>query len=56
MSDSVERLTAALADRYAIDHGIGRGGMPTVYRARDLKHKRDVAIKVLRSELAVGRG
>ena len=44
-------LKDALADRYAIDTEIGRGGMATVYRADDLRHGRRVAIKVLRPEL-----
>ena len=52
MSDALDRLTAALADRYAIDREIGRGGMTTVYLAEDLKHHRKVALKVLRPELA----
>ncbi|MBE0594833.1 MAG: protein kinase, partial [Gemmatimonadales bacterium] len=46
------RLTAALADRYAVERELGRGGMATVYLAEDLKHRRHVAIKVLRPELA----
>ena len=57
MSDVAEPLTllkAALADRYAIERELGRGGMATVYLARDLKHDRPVAIKVLRSELTHG--
>ena len=45
------RLTQALADRYQIEGENGRGGMATVYLAQDLKHARQVAIKVLRSEL-----
>jgi len=48
----LDRLKAALADRYAIEREIGRGGMATVYLAEDLKHHRKVAIKVLRSELS----
>ncbi|MGH9260270.1 MAG: serine/threonine-protein kinase, partial [Acidimicrobiales bacterium] len=48
----MDRLCAALADRYRIDSEIGRGGMATVYLAEDLKHGRPVAIKVLRPELA----
>jgi serine/threonine-protein kinase len=48
----VERLTAALADRYRIERELGQGGMATVYLAEDLKHHRKVAIKVLRPELA----
>ena len=49
---SVDRLASALADRYQIVRELGAGGMATVYLARDLKHDRDVAIKVLRPELA----
>src|SRR5215831_18413941 len=52
MSDSLPRLTAALADRYRIDRELGSGGMATVYLAQDLKHDRKVALKVLRPELA----
>ena len=52
MTDSVERLTASLADRYRIERELGQGGMATVYLAHDLKHDRPVAIKVLRPELA----
>src|SRR5215471_14239771 len=48
---TTERLRAALADRYAIEREIGAGGMATVYLARDLKHDREVALKVLRPEL-----
>jgi eukaryotic-like serine/threonine-protein kinase len=50
------RLTAALAGRYAIARELGAGGMATVYLARDLKHDRDVALKVLRPELAAVLG
>ncbi len=50
------RLTSALADRYTIEHELGSGGMATVYLAEDLKHKRKVAIKVLRPELAAAIG
>jgi serine/threonine protein kinase/Tol biopolymer transport system component len=52
MSDSIARLTAALADRYRIERELGAGGMATVYLAEDLRHDRKVAIKVLRPELA----
>src|SRR2546422_8973644 len=46
------RLTAALADRYRIERELGHGGMAPVYLAHDLKHDRQVALKVLRPELA----
>jgi dienelactone hydrolase len=53
----LDHLRAALSDRYTIEHEIGRGGMATVYLAHDLKHDRDVALKVLHAEVAstVGR-
>jgi len=51
MTDTA-RLTAALADRYRIERELGHGGMATVYLAHDLKHDRQVALKVLRPELA----
>ena len=47
-----KRLSAALADRYLIQEEIGSGGMATVYRAEDLKHRRSVAVKVLDPELS----
>ncbi|MBI4502861.1 MAG: serine/threonine-protein kinase [Gemmatimonadetes bacterium] len=52
MSDVLARLKTALADRYAIERELGRGGMATVYLAEDLKHDRKVAVKVLHPELA----
>jgi len=52
MTDRVARLNAALEGRYSVLSEIGEGGMATVYRARDLRHDRDVAIKVLRQEVA----
>jgi serine/threonine-protein kinase len=52
MSYPTERLTTALADRYRIERELGQGGMATVYLAEDLKHKRKVALKVLKPELA----
>jgi predicted Ser/Thr protein kinase len=51
-----DRLTAALAARYEVRDELGRGGMATVYLAADLKHHREVAIKVLRSDLAASLG
>ncbi len=56
MTDQLDRLTTALADRYPIERSLGAGGMTTVYLARDLKHGRQVAVKVLRSELAMTIG
>ncbi|MDX2122063.1 MAG: serine/threonine-protein kinase [Gemmatimonadota bacterium] len=50
--NSLARLTAALSDRYRLERELGAGGMATVYLAQDLKHDRQVAIKVLRPELA----
>ncbi len=54
--DAVAQLTAALAGRYAVDHEIGRGGMATVYLARDVRHNRKVALKVLDPELGAVLG
>jgi len=54
--DVADRLNAALADRYAIEREIGRGGMATVYLARDLRHQRAVAVKVLHPEIAAALG
>jgi serine/threonine protein kinase len=48
MSDPITRLNAALEGRYEIRRELGQGGMATVYPARDQRHNRDVAIKVLR--------
>ncbi|MCH7716334.1 MAG: protein kinase [Gemmatimonadetes bacterium] len=56
MSDTLDRLKTALADRYAIERELGAGGMATVYLAEDLKHHRKVAVKVLRPELAAAIG
>jgi eukaryotic-like serine/threonine-protein kinase len=50
------QLSAALADRYRIERELGQGGMATVYLAHDLKHDRNVAIKVLKPELAAVLG
>jgi eukaryotic-like serine/threonine-protein kinase len=52
VSDSLPRLRVALAARYALERELGHGGMATVYLAEDVKHHRQVAIKVLRPELA----
>lgn len=52
VTDLLELQKSALADRYAIERETGRGGMATVYLAKDLKHQRKVAVKVLLPELA----
>jgi len=52
MSDPITRLNTALEGRYRIEREIGHGGMATVYLADDLKHERQVALKVLKPELA----
>jgi serine/threonine-protein kinase len=51
-----DRLEEALASSYRLEGELGHGGMATVYRARDLKHQRTVAIKVLKPELAATIG
>jgi len=56
VSVDLDRLKSALGDRYAIEREIGRGGMAVVYQARDLKHGREVAIKVLLPELTASLG
>src|SRR5678816_3485984 len=55
MSD-IDRLTVSLADRYTIDHEIGAGGMATVYLAHDMRHDRNVALKVLNPDLGAVLG
>ena len=57
MSDTVlVRLSTALEGRYRLDHELGAGGMATVYLALDIKHARDVAIKVLHPDLGAALG
>ena len=56
MSDIPSRLSAALADRYVLERELGRGGMATVYLARDLKHERSVAVKILRLDVVAEIG
>ena len=50
------QLPAVLAGQYAIERELGRGGMATVYLARDTEHHRWVAVKVMHPELAAALG
>ena len=56
MTASLDRLKSALGDRYEVERQVGQGGMATVFLARDLKHDRQVAVKVLRPELSASLG
>jgi serine/threonine-protein kinase len=56
MTDDLAHLQTALADRYTIERELGAGGMATVFLARDRKHDRLVAIKLMRKELASAIG
>ncbi|NIQ27752.1 MAG: protein kinase, partial [Gammaproteobacteria bacterium] len=56
MVDLLVQIKTALAPRYEVEREIGSGGMATVYRARDSRHERQVAVKVLRSQLAAALG
>ncbi len=56
MTEQTDRLNSALAGRYTIEREIGAGGMATVYLAHDVKHDRDVAIKVLHPDLGAALG
>ena len=56
LNDVLSRLRTSLEGRYTVDREIGRGGMSLVFQARDLKHNRNVAIKVLRPELTASIG
>jgi predicted unusual protein kinase regulating ubiquinone biosynthesis (AarF/ABC1/UbiB family) len=55
-SSTMNRLAAALADRYRVERELGAGGMATVYLAHDLKHDRAVAIKLLHPDLGAALG
>ena len=56
MDSASSSLVSALADRYRLEREIGAGGMATVYLAKDVRHDRDVAVKVLRPEIASSIG
>ncbi len=56
MSALRERLEHGLVGRYAVDRELGQGGMAVVFLARDLRHDRQVAVKVLRPEIAAEVG
>ncbi len=56
MEDLLERLRTSLGDRYVIKHELGAGGMATVYLADDVRHGRQVALKLLKPELGAVLG
>jgi hypothetical protein len=56
VTDTTARLTTSLADRYRVERELGSGGMATVYLAHDLRHDRDVAVKVLHPDLGAALG
>jgi eukaryotic-like serine/threonine-protein kinase len=56
MSAGLEHLSSLLADRYRLERELGAGGMATVYLARDLRHERQVAIKVVKPEIVATIG
>ncbi|TFG88419.1 MAG: hypothetical protein E4H17_02390, partial [Gemmatimonadales bacterium] len=56
VSELYDRLSTALAARYRLERELGQGGMATVYLAHDLKYDREVAVKVLRPDLAADVG
>jgi len=56
VTELLEQLRSALADHYDVQRELGRGGMSTVFLARDRKHERDVALKLLRPDLASAVG
>src|SRR4030042_2139307 len=56
MAEMLERLRVARAERYSVERELGSGGMATVWRARDLRYARQVAVKVLRPDLSAALG
>jgi serine/threonine-protein kinase len=56
MDETADKLNLTLGGRYHIERTLGAGGMANVYLARDLKHDREVAIKVMRPELTESVG
>ena len=56
LMETISQLNTSLAGRYAVEREIGAGGMATVFLARDLRHDRRVALKVLKPELGAVLG
>ena len=56
MKDTFEGLQKAVKDKYTIEREVGRGGMAVVFLARDVRHDRRTALKVLRPELSASIG
>jgi tRNA A-37 threonylcarbamoyl transferase component Bud32/tetratricopeptide (TPR) repeat protein len=56
MIDTFEGLQKAVKDKYTIEREVGRGGMAVVYLARDIRHDRRIALKILRPELTASIG